>query len=204
MRFEQLQIGSMANFTYIIGDEKSGEAAVVDPHGEINRVLSVAEKNGLEVTYIVNTHTHWDHVAGNEELKEKTGATVVSHPAGTAPRDRTVEEGDEFRVGNVAIRILHTPGHSPDSICLLVGSKLLTGDTLFVGECGRTDLPGGNPEAMYHSLLEVLRGLDDDLEVYPGHDYGPTPSSTLGREKETNYTLKLRTKEEFVRFMAEP
>lgn len=204
MIFEQLQVGPLQNFCYLVGDRASGEAVVVDPHGEIDRLLARADAHGLRIQYILNTHTHWDHVAGNVELKERTGARVVTHPSGRVGRDLEVEDGDTIPVGSLVLRVLHTPGHSPDSVCLLTDNKLLTGDTLFVGECGRADLPGGDAEALYHSLFRVLGRLDDDVEVYPGHDYGPTPSSTLGRERATNYTLQPRTREEFVRFMAEP
>lgn len=204
MIVEQLQIGAMANFTYIVGDEASGEAAVVDPHGDVDLILEHAERHGLSVKYILNTHTHWDHVAGNEELKERTGAAVLTHPAGRADRDAEVNDGDAVRLGEAEIRVLHTPGHSPDSVCFVAGNGVLTGDLLFVGECGRTDLPGGDAEAMHRSLFEILGSLPDETKVYPGHDYGPRPTSTLDHEKEHNYTLQPRTREEFVRFMAEP
>ncbi|NIN65225.1 MAG: MBL fold metallo-hydrolase [Anaerolineae bacterium] len=194
----------MGNFCYIIGDRSNGEAAVVDPHGEIDRVLQQVESLGLSVKYIVNTHTHWDHVAGNEELKERTGASVLTHSEGRIPRDAAVCDGDTISLGELEITVLHTPGHSLDSICLLVDKRVMTGDTLFVGECGRTDLPGGDAASMYHSLFHVLSKLDDDTKVYPGHDYGDRPSSTIGYEKTHNYTLEPRTKEEFVRFMAQP
>lgn len=204
MIFKQLKVGSMENFCYIIGDEETRNAVVVDPHGEIDRIMDFVESQGLKVKYIINTHTHWDHVAGNEELKKRTGALVVTHPAGRVSRDLEVDDGDTIRLGNLEIRVLHTPGHSPDSICLLVDKKVLTGDTLFVGECGRTDLPGGDARKMYHSLFGVISKLEEDVEVYPGHDYGSRPHSTIGHEKRHNYTLEPRTEEEFVRFMAEP
>ncbi|MFQ5838387.1 MAG: MBL fold metallo-hydrolase [Thermoplasmata archaeon] len=204
MIFSQLKVGEMQNFCYILGDEDSRLAAVVDPHGEIDRVASLVQAKGLTVKYIINTHTHWDHVAGNEELKRRTGALVVAHPEGRVPRDIEVRHGDILPLGKLKLKVLHTPGHSPDSICLLVDKKLLTGDTLFVGECGRTDIPGGDSELMYHSLFDILSKLQDDVEVYPGHDYGPKPSSTIGYEKKHNYTLEPRDKEEFIQFMAEP
>ncbi len=194
----------MENFCYIAGDEVTGEGVVVDPHGEIDMVMSVIQAHGLEVKYIVNTHTHWDHVAGNEELKKRTGAFVVTHPMGRVHRDMTVEDGDKLTLGGLVIRVLHTPGHSPDSICLLMDRKLLTGDTLFVGECGRIDLPGGDPGKMYQSLFRVILELDEDTIVYPGHDYGDRPHSTVGHEKRHNYTLEPRTREEFIQFMARP
>jgi glyoxylase-like metal-dependent hydrolase (beta-lactamase superfamily II) len=108
-----------------------------------------------------------------------------------------------LHIGNINVRIIHTPGHTPDGICLLADGKLFTGDTLFVGECGRTDLRGGSAEDMYHSLFDKILSLDDDVEVYPGHDYGNKPCSTIGYERKTNYTLEKRTVEEFVEFMKE-
>lgn len=204
MIFEQLKLGTLANFGYVLGDESSRRAVVVDPHGEIDKIMSVIQAHALEVKYIVNTHTHWDHVAGNDELRRRTGAAVVTHPMGGVRRDMTVDDGDKLSLGEVVVKILHTPGHSPDSVCLLVDGKLLTGDTLFVGECGRTDLPGGDPGKMHHSLFGVILELDEETELYPGHDYGDHPHSTLGHEKRHNYTLEPRTKEEFAHFMAEP
>jgi hydroxyacylglutathione hydrolase len=107
-------------------------------------------------------------------------------------------------LGKLKVEVLHTPGHSSDSICLMIDDKLLTGDTLFVGECGRTDLPGGDTAQLYESLFKKIARLEDHVEIYPGHDYGVTPWSTLGLEKRTNYTLKSRTLEEFIEFMSEP
>ena len=119
--------------------------------------------------------------------------------------DVKVDEGDVLRVGVVEIKVLYTPGHTIDGICLLVdGSKLLTGDTLFVGECGRTDLPGGSSKSLYDSLFNKLLKLGDDVEVYPGHDYGSKPDSTIGEERRTNYVLRPRSLDEFVEFMKQP
>ena len=109
-----------------------------------------------------------------------------------------------LRVGTMEVKVLHTPGHSRDSVCYLVGKKLFTGDTLFVGECGRTDMPGGDAGALYDSLFNRLLKLPDDIEVYPGHDYGARPTSTIGQERKTNYVLEPRTRAEFIEFMAEP
>jgi len=119
-------------------------------------------------------------------------------------KDISVDDGDILKLGTTSIKAIYTPGHTQDGICLLVDGKLLTGDTLFVGECGRTDLAGSSVEDMYHSLLGKLLQLDDSIEVYPGHDYGATPSSTIGIERRTNYTLEKRTLEEFFEFMSSP
>lgn len=203
MIFGQIPVGSMQNFAYIIGDEDEGTCAVVDP-SDPEKVLRIADEKNLKIIYIINTHGHGDHTGGNMELKDRTGAKIVAHKKAKIQKDVEVKDGHTIDVGTLKIRIIHTPGHTQDGICLLVENKLMTGDTLFVGECGRTDLPGSDPRALYDSLFNKILKLDDDIEVYPGHDYGPKPSSTIGNERRTNYTLETRTKEEFVRFMAEP
>jgi len=204
MIFTQIPIGAGKNFAYIFGDEKTREAAVIDPGYDPERVLKQAQLLQVRLKYIFNTHSHRDHTAGNSQIKEKTGAKVVMHTSAPLPKDMAVEDKDSIKVGGLVAKVIHTPGHTPDGICLLVDKKLFTGDTLFVGECGRTDLPGSSPEDMYHSLFDKILSLDDDVEVYPGHDYGEKPSSTIGEERKTNYTLKRRTLEEFVQFMKEP
>jgi glyoxylase-like metal-dependent hydrolase (beta-lactamase superfamily II) len=204
MLFRQLLTGSLKNFSYIIADEKSGEAAVVDPVHAADEILDFAEKNNLGIKYLINTHQHFDHILGNRRVTDKTGAKVVLHSSAKIKKDIAVEDGDVLRLGETEIKVVHTPGHTPDSISLLVGNKLLTGDTLYVGECGRTDLPGGDPSALYDSLFGKISKMDDTIEIYPGHDYGRAKSSTLGYEKRHNYTLQLRTREEFIKFMNEP
>ncbi|MEM3696720.1 MAG: MBL fold metallo-hydrolase [Candidatus Bathyarchaeia archaeon] len=190
------------NFSYIIADEITKEAAVVDPSFNAKNLTKLLKEKNFRLKYIVNTHGHGDHTAGNEEMKKAFNAKIVAHKLARMNKDRSVGDGDLLMVGKIPIKIIHTPGHTPDSICLLVNDKLLlTGDTLFVGECGRTDLPGGSPKEMYHSLFHKLMKLDDNIEVYPGHDYGPKPHSTIGIERRTNYTLEKRTIEEFIEFM---
>ena len=204
MIFKQIAVGTFQNFAYIIGDESTKKAAVIDPAWEVDRLQKECDNLGLKVAYVINTHSHHDHVEGNEKVAKPNGAKVVMHQTSPVRKDMAVKEGDVIELGSVKVKIIHTPGHCPDHICLLVDGKVLTGDTLFVGECGRTDLSGGDPAAMYDSLFKKLMTLDDKIEVYPGHDYGPRASSTIGEERRTNYTLKPRTKEEFIRFMAEP
>jgi len=192
------------NFSYIIADDGSGEAVVVDPSNNADVIIKVAEAYGLTIKYVINTHHHRDHVAGNEVIKSRCRAEIVAHKLANVQKDLEVHDGDTLRLSEICITVMHTPGHTPDSICLLVDNKLLTGDTLFVGECGRTDLPGGSSEDLYDSLFHKLMTLDDAIEVYPGHDYGSKPSSTLGVEKRTNYTLKKRSRDDFVEFMKTP
>jgi hydroxyacylglutathione hydrolase len=198
----QIPVGQMANFTYILTDEDNGECAVIDPSWELEKIFAILKKNGWKVKYIINTHTHFDHVLGNEQVAAVTGAKIIQHRNSTQFNDITVEEGQIIPVGKVMIRILHTPGHSKDSICLLVNNEsVLTGDTLFVGNCGRVDLPGSDPSEMYDSLFKKISKLDESLVVYPGHDYGSKKTSTIGEEKRSNYVLKTRSKGDFVRFM---
>lgn len=204
MIFEQIRASNSDNFMYLIGDESSREALIVDPASPIAPVMSVIARHGVKVRYIVNTHGHRDHTSGNAELADITGGKIAAHVDSRQRRDIALRDGDTLRLGDVVATILHTPGHSPDSICLLVDKKLLTGDTLFVGECGRTDLSGGDSIQLYRSLFEKILRLEDDIMIYPGHDYGSKPFSTLGAERKTNYTLAPRTQEEFVEFMSEP
>jgi len=194
----------MRNFAYLLADD-AGEAMLVDPAWEVPRLVALAAREGLRVTRILATHGHHDHVGGIPEAKRATGARVVAHESADHPFDDAVRDGDRLKAGGLEVRVLHTPGHRFDSVCYVVdGTHVLTGDTLFVGDCGRVDLPGSDPRAMHRSLLAVLRGLPDDLVVLPGHDYGPAPTSTMGREKAENPALRERTVEEFLRFMAEP
>jgi hydroxyacylglutathione hydrolase len=192
------------NFSYVVADEASKEAVVVDPSFNADVIISLVKEHGFTVKYVINTHYHSDHTAGNEEMRSAFHAKLVAHQLSQIRKDVAVVDGDIIRLGRVSVRVIHTPGHTSDSICLLIDGKLLTGDTLFVGECGRTDLPGGNPGSMYDSLFNKLMKLDDYLEVYPGHDYGVEPQSTIGDERRTNYTLKTRTLEEFLEFMSHP
>ena len=192
------------NFSYIIADENTREAAVVDPSYNVDAISLLVHDQNLTVKYVINTHDHGDHTAGNEDIRSAFGAKIVAHKLSRAKKDVAVVDGDVLKLGKVSIKVIHTPGHSPDSICLLVDGKVLTGDTLFVGECGRTDLAGGSAEDMYRSLFDKLAKLDDRTEVYPGHDYGPKSHSTIGDEKRTNYVLEKRTLNEFVEFMVQP
>jgi len=201
MIVKQIPVGSMANFTYVIADEKTRTATVIDPSWDLEKVLGVLKENDLKLQYIINTHTHFDHVLGNEQLATLTGAKIIMHKNSRLDRNITVNDGDTIQLGSIGIKVFYTPGHSKDSICLLVENKLFTGDTLFVGNCGRVDLPGGSAAELYDSLFGRLAKLDDRIEVYPGHDYGSRSYSTIGDEKRTNYVLKPRTKEEFLLFM---
>jgi len=191
----------MQNFTYILEDEKTGEAVLVDPSWDLDAVEQLITRNNLKIKYIINTHHHFDHTIGNEAMVNATGAKIIQHETSTLKRDIAVKDGDKIRFGESEITVFHTPGHSKDSICLVGDGKILTGDTLFVGNCGRVDLPGGSANELYHSLFDVLAKLDDKLVMYAGHNYGTKPTSTLGQEKETNFVMEPRTEEEFVELL---
>jgi len=191
----------MQNFTYILEDEKTGEAVLVDPSWDLDAVEQLIIRNNLKLKYIINTHHHFDHTIGNEAMANATGAKIIQHDASTLKHDIAVKDGDKIRFGESEITVFHTPGHSKDSICLVGDGKILTGDTLFVGNCGRIDLPGGSANELYHSLFDVLAKLDDNLVMYSGHNYGTRPVSTLGKEKETNFVMESRTEEEFVELL---
>lgn len=203
MIFRQVAVGSFQNFAYLIGDESTKTAALVDPAWEVDRLLQLCSDMGLTVSMVINTHSHSDHVGGNEAVSRRTGAKIIAHESSPVRKDVPVKDGDTIKVGSINVKVIHTPGHCPDHICLLFEGKLLTGDTLFVGECGRTDLAGSSSSQMYDSLNKLLK-LDDNVEVYPGHDYGSKKSSTIGYERQNNYTLKERTREQFIQFMKEP
>jgi hydroxyacylglutathione hydrolase len=190
------------NFSYVVADEASGEAMVVDPSFNAEVVVELVKEKKFNAKYIVNTHGHGDHSAGNEDVKEECGGKVVAHRLSQTRKDISVDDGDVLMVGNVKVEVLYTPGHSPDGICLLVDGKVLTGDTLFIDECGRTDLPGGSAERLYHSFFDKLLKLDDGVVVFPGHDYGPKPYASLGEQRRSNYVLEERSLKEFLAFMS--
>jgi len=193
------------NFSYIIADPETREAAVIDSSYNATEIIKTIKSQSLLLKYIINTHGHSDHTAGNSELRSIFSAKIISHNQSKTNSDIKVEEGEVLNIGKIAIKVLYTPGHTPDSICLLVDKeKLFTGDTLVVGECGRTDLPGGNAKNLYESLFNKLLNLDDIVEVYPGHDYGSRPSSTIGYERKSNYVLQPRSLKDFIMFMGQP
>ena len=192
MIFEQIPVGHMQNFSYLIGDEKIKEAAVVDPGWEISKILSIAKKYDLKVKFILVTHSHYDHIDAVKEIVDATNAIVYVHKEDSEEiknrgieKIKTINEGDEIKISRIKVKVLHTPGHTPGSVCYLVDNRIITGDTLFVENIGRTDLPGGNPGILAESLRR-LKKLDDNIEVYPGHDYGSVKHSTIAHEKKHN------------------
>lgn len=188
----------MQNFSYIIEDESTHEAIVIDPSWDLKKITTIIDKQNLNPKYIVNTHWHDDHTRGNEELAKKLSVKIVQHEASTLQNDMTVKNGDSIKFGCSELVVHHTPGHSKDSICLVGDGKIFSGDTLFVGNCGRIDLPGGSANELYHSLFDVLHSLDDNLVLYPGHDYGVAETSTIGNEKTTNPVMQKMNEDSFV------
>jgi len=198
--FEQIRSGGC--LSYLLGCEKEKVCVVIDPEiDKTEEYLRMVQEGSFRLLYAIDTHTHADHMSACKVLQSRSGAKVVMHRASDAPYvDVKVDEGDMLQCGEVLIQILHTPGHTEDSACLLVGDRLFTGDTLLVGGCGRTDLPGGNAEKQYWSLKRIA-SLDDKLLVFPAHDYRPV-FATLGEEKKTNPRIKLIvTKDKFIHFM---
>jgi len=201
VKVHQIQVGNMQNFTYIVEDDDTNEGIVLDPSWDLDQIEQVITRHDLKIKYIVNTHHHFDHTLGNEALAKSTGAKIIQHEASELQNDITVKDGDVINFGNSELRVLHTPGHSKDSICLIGDGKIFSGDTLFVGNCGRIDLPGGSAKELYHSLFDVLYHLDETLILYPGHNYGTSATSTIGKEKTTNLVMQKRTEKEFLDMM---
>jgi glyoxylase-like metal-dependent hydrolase (beta-lactamase superfamily II) len=203
---KQYEVGNFAVFCYLIGDEETKEGLLIDPADDADRLISEAKSRGLnKIRYIVNTHCHVDHIMGNAEIVKKTGAKIVIHEkdamslartpsylldmfgaAPSPPADMTVKEGDTILVGKVGLKVIHTPGHSPGGMSLYVDGMVFTGDSLFVGSVGRTDFPGSSWEELETSIRKKLYVLPGDTIVYPGHNYGPRPSSTIQYEKRNN------------------
>jgi hydroxyacylglutathione hydrolase len=222
MYFKQFYLGCLAHASYLIGSD--GEAAVVDPQRDVDQYINEATAQGLKIKYVIETHLHADFVSGHHELAERTGAEIVfGKEAGATFRHRAVKDGDELFVGSAKLRVIETPGHTPESICVLATDgasdepeKLLTGDTLFIGDVGRPDLAGGQgytPQMMagmmYDTLHKKILKLDDAVEVYPAHGAGSMcgknlsneTSSTIGQQRKFNYALQPMPKDEFVRMM---
>lgn len=191
----------MQNFTYIIYDEHDKVGAIIDPSWDLEKIFELLEKQRIVAKFIINTHTHFDHVLGNDQLAEITEAAIIQHEKSTLKNDRSVREGEIINIGQVELKVLYTPGHSEDSICLIVNNdSIITGDTLFVGNIGRVDLPGSSPDNMYDSLSRISK-LDGSLVVYPGHNYGITPTSTILNERTNNPMLNFKSKEAFLKYM---
>jgi glyoxylase-like metal-dependent hydrolase (beta-lactamase superfamily II) len=193
----QLHASTMDNFSYLVYCPQSGQAAAVDPSQRPELLIQKAAELGVTINLLLNTHGHQDHVAGNPLILEQTQAKLAAHPAEVNQPDICLEEGSRLKLGHGEITVLHTPGHTPGSLVFRSGSFIITGDTLFVSRCGRADLPGSDVKHLYQSL-QRLKTLPAETRVYPGHDYGPTPTSTLGWEFEHNEFIKAPDLESFI------
>ena len=196
LRVVQIPVGPMANFAYLAISERSMEALVVDSGWEVGPIVEAVRREGAKVSYAVATHGHFDHVSSLDELAGRLGAKVMAHAVSPVRSDVKVEGGDVLKLGDESVRILHTPGHTEDSICLYDGGNLFTGDTLFVGTIGRFERE--DAAKMYRSLNDVLLKLPPDTMVYSGHDYGAVRCRTLGEEARSNQFLKVKSLEEFL------
>jgi hydroxyacylglutathione hydrolase len=212
--------GQMANFIYLIGDDATRECMVVDPAWDIKGIVDFIEQDDMKLAGALVTHYHPDHVGGNifghsiaglSELlairpvkvhvneAESEGVKFIT---GLSESDlHKHSAGSDIQIGGITVKCLHTPGHTPGSQCFLVESCLVSGDTLFIGGCGRVDLPGSDPEQMYYSLTQVLAKLPDQTLLYPGHNYSEKPQSTIGEEKEQNYYLQVGSLEDWTRLI---
>jgi hydroxyacylglutathione hydrolase len=211
----------MANFVYLIGDTTQKVCMVVDPAWDIPGITEVAEREDMRLIGALVTHYHPDHIGGNIFGHNIAGLQdfIALHPVkvhvneiesdgvkqvtGLSDSDLTKHRGgDDVSIGDVSVRLLHTPGHTPGSQCFLAESALVAGDTLFVGGCGRVDLPGGNAEQMYHSLNQILGKLPEDTVLFPGHNYASKPVSTIGDEKKENYYLRIKSLDDWKSLMS--
>jgi len=206
MKMEQIAVGFMQVFCYLVYDEETREGILIDPAGNEQDLVKHLRELGIKLVYIVNTHGHADHTLGNDTIRSATGAKVVMHAVDDAyyqsaeakmitrsmgfptcgPADVQVQDGEELKFGNVTMKFIHTPGHSLGGCCILIDGNLFTGDTLFVGAVGRTDSPGGSFKQLIQSIKNLVKTLPPDTVVWPGHDYGTRPQSTLVRESKTN------------------
>jgi hydroxyacylglutathione hydrolase len=216
---KQMELGPMQNFVYLVGDPVARQCVVVDPAWEIDTIVDTARADDMTITGALVTHTHQDHVGGSleswgmpgripgvEELLARVPARVYVHKAegeflrGFGSDLVKVDNHDTLQVGRLTLTFLHTPGHTPGSQCFLVDDRLVSGDTLFIGSCGRTDLPGSDPTEMYYSLTQRLAALPDLTVLLPGHNYGGS-ASTIGDEKRNNAFMRFTSLGEFLRVM---
>ena len=206
MVIKQYEVGNFAVFCYLIGDEETQEGLFIDPADQADMLISEAKSYGMnKIKYIVNTHSHVDHVMGNAEMVKKTKAKIIIHEEDSGylvrvppdllemfsatpspPADILAKEGDAIQVGEVKLKVIHTPGHSPGGMSLYMDGMVFTGDTLFVGSVGRTDFPGSSWDQLETSIRKKLYALPGDTVIFPGHNYGSTPTSTIQYERRHN------------------
>jgi len=207
MDIRQIKLSRMETFCYLVGDESTRQCALIDPAFDTDKILQMVKSAGYTAAYVINTHGHADHCAGNAAIIKATGAKLMIHEKDAdrlkglvsgvfsaalggrpSPRpDVVLKHQDIIAVGGIKLTVLHTPGHTPGGICLYTPGHVFTGDTLFVGAVGRTDLPGGSARTLLASIKENIYTLPGDTIVWPGHDYGKTPWSTVAAEKQINF-----------------
>lgn len=198
MLFEEIRSGGCCS--YLLACDQSCSGVLVDPElSQMDRILALLAKTGTRLHYLVDTHTHADHFSGTHELGRRLGVPVVMHSASAAPYvDVRVDDGETLIAGQMRLRVMHTPGHTRDSISLVLPDRVLTGDTLLRLATGRTDLPTGSAEELYHSVFEKLLRLDDAVGVFPGHNYKDVPVTSIGQERAENPRLQKRDRSAFV------
>ncbi len=194
MIIKQIKLGSTDNFSYIVACEYSKKCAVIDPGADKKSILRYIINNNLKLEYILATHFHYDHTSEAESISAETGAKIAMHkddiPHYAKKVDILLNDGDIIEIGDtVKLRVIHSPGHTPGGVCYYTDGHIFTGDTLFVGDSGRTDLPYGDRPTLGATLRKIMQ-LPENTIVYPGHDYGLTPTSTLGYEKRHNVNAK--------------
>ena len=201
MIFEQIATGGCQS--YLVGCADTCAGVLIDPElSQVDRYVALAARDSLRIRYLIDTHTHADHFSGTRELARRLAVPVVMHRASPAPFvDMRLDDGEMLAVGKLRLRVLHTPGHTRDSMCLVAEDRAFTGDTLLIGGTGRTDLPSGDPEALHDSLFNKLLKLDPALEVYPAHDYKGQGHTTIAQELAANPRLQKRDRVEFVAMM---
>jgi glyoxylase-like metal-dependent hydrolase (beta-lactamase superfamily II) len=185
MHVEQFRTGGDRNFGYLVADEQTRAAAIIDPSYSPERMAQYARDHNYDVRYVLSTHDHFDHTNGNREMEKLTGKRALLYGGVDPDTGMVIADQARLPLGSLEITIIHTPGHTRDAICILVGDALFTGDTLFVGKVGGTDL-GAGARAEYASLHDKLMALPDETRVFPGHDVGVAPESTIAHERETN------------------
>jgi len=201
---QQYEIGPINNFLYLLGDPETKEMAIVDPAWDVDFLIRESKRLGYKITKVFLTHGHPDHVNGLDKLLSTHQVPVyISKHEAPALRPRVqslvdVTDKDKLSIGNIKFDILHTPGHTPGCQCFLSQGQLISGDTLFIDGCGRCDLPGGDAKVMYNSLYNIIVKLPDETVVYPGHNYGNTPTDTIGNQKQTNPYLQCININEFL------
>jgi len=217
---KQIQVGPMQNYAYLVGDREKREAVIIDAAWDVDALVDVAEKDDMKITAGLVTHFHPDHLGGSMMGMDITGAAELvarvpvkiylhksegpyaSRVSGLSPSDLVLTEaGDDFTVGDIPIKFLHTPGHTPGSQCFLVDGNLVSGDTLFIGSCGRVDLPGSSPEDLWRSLTGTLKVLPEETVLYPGHDYSAASTSTIGEEARRNPYMRFANLQDFLSAM---